>query len=182
MGIPCSTFIEYATQVWSAQYKKDKITLENVQRRATRLVKCIKHLPYSERLKVLGLPTLEYRRERADMIQVYKILHGIDIANREKLFQMAPYTTTWGHPLKLFKKRCRLNLRSNYISQRVIDQWNGLPINLVTAPSLNAFKSRLNNFWKYHPFKFRAVCYLTEDETRQGKQLRKHPKRLPSLL
>ena len=70
--------IEYATQVWSPQYKKDKITLENVQRRATRLVKCIKHLPYSEDLKVLGLPTLEYRRERVDMIQVYKNLHGID--------------------------------------------------------------------------------------------------------
>ena len=61
--------IEYATQVWSPQYKKDKITLENVQRRATRLVNCIKHLPYSERLIALGLPTLEYRRERADMIQ-----------------------------------------------------------------------------------------------------------------
>ena len=103
--------IEYATQVWSPQYKKDKITLENVQRRATRLVKSIKHLSYSERLKTLGLPTLEYRRERADMIQVYKILHDIDKADREKLFQMAAYTSTRGHPLKLFKKRCRLNLR-----------------------------------------------------------------------
>ena len=165
--------IEYATQVWSPQYKKDKITLENVQRRATRLVKSIKHLSYSERLKTLGLPTLEYRRERADMIQVYKILHDIDKADREKLFQMAAYTSTRGHPLKLFKKRCRLNLRKNYFSQRVIDQWNRLPTNLVTAPSLNAFKSRLNKFWKDHPFKFRAACYLTEDEARQGKQPRK---------
>ena len=164
--------IEYATQVWSPQYKKDKITLENVQRRATRLVKCIKHLSYYERLKALGLPTLEYRRERADMIQVYKILHDIDKADREKLFQMAAYTSTRGHPLKLFKKRCRLNLRKNYFSQRVIDQWNGLPINLVTAPSLNAFKSRLNQFWKDYPFKFRAACYLAEDEARQGKQAR----------
>ena len=43
--------IEYATQVWSPQYKKDKITLENVKRRATRLVKCINHLSHSERLK-----------------------------------------------------------------------------------------------------------------------------------
>ena len=167
--------IEYATQVWSPQYKKYK-TLENVQRRATRLDKCTKHLPYFERLKALGLPTLEYHRERADMIQEYKILHDIDKANREKLILMAPYTTTRGHPLKLFKKRCRLNLRSNYFSQRVIDQWNGLPINIVTAPSLNAFESRLNKFWKDHHFKFRAACYLTEDETRQGKQFRKSSK------
>ena len=49
-----------------------------------RLVKCIKHLSYSERLKALVFPTLEYRRERADMIQVYKILHDIDKADREK--------------------------------------------------------------------------------------------------
>ena len=126
--------IEYATQVWSPQYKKYKITFENVQQRATRLVKSIKHLPYSERLKALGLPTLEYRRERANMIQVYKILHDIDKADMEKLFQMAPYTPTRGHPLKIFKKRCRLNPKSSYFSQLVIDQWNGLPINLVTAP------------------------------------------------
>ena len=59
--------IVYATQVWSPQYKKDKITLENVQRRATRLVKCIKHLLYSERLKALGLsgtnPTIKALRQ-----------------------------------------------------------------------------------------------------------------------
>ena len=48
---------------------------ENVQRRATKFVRCISHLPYSERLRALGLPSLEYRRERADVIQVYKILH-----------------------------------------------------------------------------------------------------------
>ena len=77
---PC---IEYATQVWPPQYKKDKTTLENFQIRATRLVKCIKHISYSERLKALGLPTLEYRRERANMIQVYKILHDINKADRE---------------------------------------------------------------------------------------------------
>ena len=78
------THIEHAMQVWSHQYKKDKIIFENVQRRATRLVKSIKHPSYSERLKSMGLPTLEYCRERADMIQVYKILHDIDKADRKK--------------------------------------------------------------------------------------------------
>ncbi|MEW8544372.1 MAG: reverse transcriptase domain-containing protein, partial [Candidatus Thiodiazotropha sp.] len=78
--------LEYATQIWSPKYKKDKIIIENVQRRATRLLKCIQHLPYHERLKKLGLPTLEYRRERADMVQVYKILHNIDKVETDKLF------------------------------------------------------------------------------------------------
>ena len=42
------------------------------------MVKSLKDLPYEARLRELGLPTLEYRRERADQIQVYKIIHGID--------------------------------------------------------------------------------------------------------
>ena len=177
-------YLKYAMEVWSPQYKEDKITFENVQRRATNLVKCIKHLSYSERLKALGLPILKYPREHADIIQVYEILHDIDKADREEIFQMSPYTTTRGHPLKLFKKRCCLNLRSNYFSQHVIGQWNGLSINLVTALSLNAFKSRLNIFWKDHPFKFNAACYLTEDQARQEKkkEQEKHPQRLPSLV
>ena len=70
--------LEYATQIWSPLYKKDKIIIENVQRRATRLVKCISHMSYEERLRHLGLPTLEYRRARADMVQVYKIINQID--------------------------------------------------------------------------------------------------------
>ena len=44
----------------------------------TKLVKCLKHLSYEDRLKTIGLPSLEYRRERSVMIQVYKSMHGID--------------------------------------------------------------------------------------------------------
>ena len=68
--------LEYATVV-SSSYKKDRIATENIQRSATRLVRACKNL-YPERLMKLGLPTLEYRRQRADMVQVYKILNDID--------------------------------------------------------------------------------------------------------
>ena len=109
---------------------------------------CVLHLPNSERLKSLGLSTREYRREWVDMIYVYKILHNIDKADKEKIFQMAPYTSTRGYPLKLFKKRNSLHLRSNYFSHHVIDLWNVLSTNLVTAPSLNAFKIHLNKYFQ----------------------------------
>ena len=69
--------LEYATSVWSQMFKKDSITLENVQRRATRLVNSLSGRTYEDRLKTLGLPTLEYRRLRADVIQVYKILNKL---------------------------------------------------------------------------------------------------------
>ena len=76
--------LEYASTIWYPMYKKDKILIQNVQRGATRLLKCIKHLPYEERLITLGLPSLEYRRDRADLIQVYKIMHGIDKNDKDQ--------------------------------------------------------------------------------------------------
>ena len=88
------------------------------------------------------------------MVQVFKIMHDIDKVDKGKLFQMSEYNTTRGHSLKLFKKRSHLNVRANYFTQRVVDKWNSLPECVVTAPSLNAFKSRLNKLWKDHPFKF----------------------------
>ena len=68
--------LEYATVVWSSFLKKDIFLIEKVQRRATKIVKTISSLSYEEILKHLGLPTLKYRRDRNDVIQVY--MHGID--------------------------------------------------------------------------------------------------------
>ena len=62
-----------------------------------------KDLTYPERLKKLSLPSLEYRRERSDLIQVYKILNGIDKVEKDKLFTMATYQATRGHPMKIYK-------------------------------------------------------------------------------
>ena len=158
--------LEYASSVWSPMFKKDKILLENVQRRVTRLVKCLKHLSYEDRSRTLGLPSLEYRRERSDMIQVYKIMHGIDKVDKDKFFTVNRYSATRGHSLKLFKKRSRLLVRANSFSNRVVDSWNSLTEDIVNAPSLNAFKSRLNRYWRGHPYKFSPSCYSPRQPTR----------------
>ena len=77
--------------------------LENVQRRATILVKALSGLTYQERLLELGLPSLEYRRLRADVIEVYKIINQIDKINIDKFFTFAQNTGTRGHSRKLYK-------------------------------------------------------------------------------
>ena len=64
--------LEYCSTVWTVLFKKETSEIEKIQRRATKLVKNIKDLSYSERLRKLGLPTLEYRRRRADMIEAFK--------------------------------------------------------------------------------------------------------------
>ena len=164
--------LEYASTVWSPQHKKDMIAIENVQRRATRMLSCLRGKTYPERLKILGLPSLEYRRERADMVQVYKIMNDIDMVNKEKLFTMSQYTGTRGHSFKIYKKRFRLNIRGNYFSNRVVEQWNELPEHTVMAPTLNSFKSRLNKCWHGHPHKFNPWCYIPGERTRHWQR---HP-------
>ena len=69
--------LEYGNVAWSPRYLKDSRLLENVQHRATKLVPELRNLPYEERLRMLGLPSLFYRRARGDMIEVYKFLHKV---------------------------------------------------------------------------------------------------------
>ena len=68
--------IEYANQVWAPHLKKHITEIENVQRRATKLIPGFKELTYEQRLRRLKLPTLAYRRLRGDMIEMFKIATG----------------------------------------------------------------------------------------------------------
>ena len=80
--------LEYDQVVWSPRFRKHVNIIEGVQRRATKHVDGLKNLPYPLRLKRIGLPTLEYRRERADMVEMYKHIQVYDanaVPDRVKL-------------------------------------------------------------------------------------------------
>ena len=117
-----------------------------MQKRATKLVKDCKNLNYNSRLKVLGLSTLENRWDRGDMIQLFKMVKGIDRVDYSKFVQLVNCSKTRGHHLKLVKTGCRLELRRNFFSQRVIDKWNSLPEFAVEADSVNSFKNSLDKY------------------------------------
>ena len=94
--------LDYGNSVWYPVTKKNKQLIENVQRRATRLVPDLRDLSYEERLYNLNLPTLEYCRKRGDLIQLYKMIHGIDDIDVTKFVSFSTNTTR-GHTLKLNK-------------------------------------------------------------------------------
>ena len=73
--------LEYDVQVWNAYAKKNVATLEKVQRRDTKIPYLLKHLTYEERLQNLNLTSLEVRRVKGDLIQLYKIESGINKVN-----------------------------------------------------------------------------------------------------
>ena len=151
--------LEYSSVVWSPLTVRDQKRIEAVQRRATRLVSNISDMTYEGRLRKLGIPTLQYRRSRADMIQVYKIIHGIDRISIPEFFEIVCESKTRGHQYKIAKKRSSTSMRKHTFSNRVVEEWNSLPEYVVDAPNTNVFKSRLNSAWKNHPYKFQPSFY-----------------------
>ena len=135
--------IEYCVQAWSPYTQKDIILLENVQRRATKLVGKLRNKEYEERLKDLKLTKLQDRRIRGDMILTYRLLNGEEGINYEKFFKLSRehYNLRY-HSMKLEKTFEHLNVRRNFFSKRIIDKWNSLTELEVSALSTSAFKRR----------------------------------------
>jgi len=146
--------LEYATVIWSPWLKKDIVAIEQVQRRATRLVYELNDLDYEQRLRTLGLPTLIYRRERADMIQMFKALNQIDQVHMSTLKLKSTTTTSRGHDLKLEKRHYKYKATMNSFVARSTNNWNGLPTSCVTSSNVNKFKDNINAAWKHKSNKF----------------------------
>ena len=70
------SLLDYCLPVWVPYKKGDIEVLEKVQKKATKIIPEIRHLPYRERLKACKLPMLRFRQVRGDMIEMYKILTG----------------------------------------------------------------------------------------------------------
>jgi hypothetical protein len=144
--------LEYCNAITYPRLERQITDLENVQRRATKLVPSLKNLSYIDRLKALNLPTLNYRRNRGDVIEAYKYIHGIYNVSPCPLLLDERVVLTRGHTYKLKKARCNKSVRQHFFVNRVVDKWNQLPDFIVTSPSLNTFKNRLDSFWEVHKF------------------------------
>ena len=148
--------LEYANVIWHPRYRGVKLEVEKVQRRATKLIPSINHLPHNDRLPFLKLPFLKlpsfyFRKRRGDMIHVFKIMNGMDRLNPNNFFIFLPTNRTTGRSQKVFTGQCRLDLRRCVFSQRSVHGWNSLPEHVISCASLNSFKSHFGKFWK--------VCY-----------------------
>ncbi|KAK4808357.1 hypothetical protein QYF61_026960 [Mycteria americana] len=113
--------LECCVQFWAPHSKRDMEGLERVQRRATELGKGLEHKADGERLRELGLFSLEKRRLRGDLIALYNCLKG---GCREGRF--------------------RLDIREFFFTERVVQHWTRLPRAVLESPSLEVFKSHLD--------------------------------------
>ena len=109
--------LEYAVQTWSPHQIGHIRLIEGVQRRFTRMIPELKSLPYEARLKRLNLTTLEIRRIRGDLIEVYTILNGLEKINPDSMFTRFTYNNTRCHTMKLEKKHVHLDSRKYFFTQ-----------------------------------------------------------------
>ena len=146
--------VEYATQVWSPHLKGDRDKIERLQRRATKLVPHLHNKTYEERLRCLKLPTLEFRRLRADLIFLYKHTHNFIKLDTDTHCTKCKHNTNMLQPSlsvthrgnsKKYQVKHHTGVRDRFFTTRVIPTWNKLQEDTVNAISVNAFKSRLQN-------------------------------------
>ncbi|KFV54597.1 hypothetical protein N328_04479, partial [Gavia stellata] len=136
--------LEHCIQLWSPQHRKDMDWLERVQRRATNIIRGMEHLSYEDRLRELGLFSLEKRRVRGDLIVAFQYLKRAYKKDGDRLFSRVCSDRTRGNGFTLKEGRFRLDMRKKFFMMKVAKHRKRLPREVVDAPSLETFKVRLD--------------------------------------
>jgi len=104
----------------------------------------LKSLSYTERLLRLNLESLESRHVKADLVLLFKVIHGFIDIDYSAMFDIQYDRTTRSHDLRIRKCHSNVDARKFHFCNRVIDVWNNrLSSYQVHLPSVNAFKKSL---------------------------------------
>jgi len=115
---------------------------ERVQTRAMKMIGGLGYPYYEDRLRELGLFSLEKRRLRGDLIAAFQYLKGAYRKDGEGLFTRVCSDKMRGNGFKLKEGRFRLDIRKKFFTMRVMKHWHRLPGEAVYAPSMAVFKAR----------------------------------------
>jgi ribonucleases P/MRP protein subunit RPP40 len=135
--------LEYASPVWSPAGIGLSSDIESVQRRFTKRLPNLRYVCYEDRLAQLRLETLEARRLHADLLSVFKLLHGMLDINPSSVGVVLSTAPTRGQGINLVVHRANSCSVGYSFSFRVAKSWNNLPPAIKAATSLGIFKKLL---------------------------------------
>ena len=108
------------------------------------IIRGLEHFPYKDRLRELGLFSLEKRRLPRDVIAAFQYLEGGYRKAGGELLIRAGNNRTKGNGFKLEEGRFRLDIRKKLFTVKVVRHWHRLPREVVNAPSLETSKARMD--------------------------------------
>ena len=139
--------LQYCSSAWSPYNVADKELLEQVQKRAVKMISNLQGT-YEQKLKVLGLATLEESRVRGDMIEMYKMMTGKGQVDFQNWFQLTSCRdgaintrVNSGYLNVREPSQSNSNVRRNFFSQRCPKVWNSLPDSVKMSGTVNGFKA-----------------------------------------
>ena len=156
--------LEFSVAAWNPWMEMDRIVMEKVQERMTRLLSDAKGKTYEEKLKDVGLTTLTERRERGDAIEAFKTLNGFNQVDKHQWFEIETeerrptrqnvVITEEGERRKrnvLIVEKARLEVRRNFFNIRAANVWNKIPDEVREKNTVNGFKAAYDG-WKSGKF------------------------------
>ena len=127
-----------------SQYSRKVDLLECIQRRATKMIQGMEHLPCEDRLRELGLFSLEKASGRSESSLSVSKGGGSCKKEGDRLFSKVCYNRSRGNGFQLKERRFRLDIRIRVFTIRVVRHWHRLPTEVVGAPSLETSKVSLD--------------------------------------
>ena len=137
--------LEYASPVWSPQYIGLINKLERVQKFFTKRIYGFENIPYAERLILLDMKSLEYRRLIIDLKLTFEIICGHVNLDRSAFFEISANNRTRGNRFKLVIPFARSGTRSRFFAARVVPVFNSLPDSILRDSNVNRFSRELIN-------------------------------------
>ena len=146
--------LQYCSSAWSPYSVADKELLESVQKRAVKMITNLSGT-YEEKLRKLGLQTLEENRIRGDMVEMYKLLTVKTNVDFRQFFTLATPRlgagNTRGNTGYLNVEEpsfAKGDVRRFFFTQRCPRVWNALPDSVKKSATVNSFKAAYDNFKK----------------------------------